>query len=373
MNLFCRWCREAGLHIRVDGIGNIFGRRDGYQHDHAPVMVGSHLDTQPTGGRFDGAYGVLAALEAVKTLNDLGLATRKPIEIVSWTNEEGARFTPAMLGSAVFTGKIKLEQALALTDSNGISVRAALDAIGYLGTGMAGGEPVDAYFESHIEQGPVLEKNGIPIGVVTGGQAIRWFDVKLSGQGAHAGTTPMEFRRDALVAAAEMIKKLEEIAGDFAPRGLVTVGQVIIPNSSRNTIPAHVSFTVDFRHHEDKVIDAMEQAMRLELERVARRRRVETEISVYWNSPVTPFDRECVAAVAQSAAALGYAHQEIVSGAGHDAINMAHYFPTAMVFIPCVNGLSHNEAEEVLPEHVAQGADVLLNAVLMRAGVYLQM
>ena len=207
--------QEAGLHFRVDGIGNIFGRRDGYQHDHAPVMVGSHLDTQPTGGRFDGAYGVLAALEAVRTLNDLGLATRKPIEIVSWTNEEGARFTPAMLGSAVFTGKIKLEQALALTDSNGISVRAALDAIGYLGTGVAGGEPVDAYFEAHIEQGPVLEKNGIPIGVVTGGQGIRWFDVKLSGQGAHAGTTPMGFRRDALVAAAEMIQKLEQIAGDL--------------------------------------------------------------------------------------------------------------------------------------------------------------
>jgi N-carbamoyl-L-amino-acid hydrolase len=372
-DLFCRWCLEAGLQVRVDGIGNIFAKRDGYQHDHAPVMVGSHLDTQPTGGRFDGAYGVLAALEAVRTLNDLGLATRKPIEIVSWTNEEGARFTPAMLGSAVFTGKIALEQALSVTDSNGISVRAALNAIGYLGTGTADREPVDAYFEAHIEQGPVLEKNGIPIGVVTGGQGIRWFDVKLTGQGAHAGTTPMEFRRDALFAAADMIQKLEEIAGDFAPRGLVTVGQIAVPNSSRNTIPAHVSFTVDIRHHEDKAIDAMEQAMRLELERVACRRRVETEISVYWNSPVTPFDRDCVAAVAQAAAALGYPHQEIVSGAGHDAINMAHYFPTAMVFIPCVSGLSHNEAEAALPEHVAQGADVLLNAVLMRARVYPEM
>jgi N-carbamoyl-L-amino-acid hydrolase len=368
-DLFCRWCRNAGLQVRIDGIGNIFARRERYQYNDAPVMAGSHLDTQPTGGRFDGAYGVLAALEVVRTLNDLGITTHKPIEIVCWTNEEGARFTPAMLGSAVFTGKITLDQALALTDSNGISVRAALDATGYLGTGAVGGGPVDAYFEAHIEQGPVLEENGIPIGVVTGGQGIRWFDVKLSGHGAHAGTTPMEFRRDALFAAAEMIQTLEQIAGEFAPRGLVTVGQIVIPNASRNTIPAQVSFTVDFRHPADKSIDAMEQAMRLELERVARRRRVETDISIYWNSPVTPFDNDCVVAVAQSAAALGYAHQEIVSGAGHDAINMAHYFPTAMVFIPCANGLSHNEAEEALPEHVAQGADVLLNAVLARAGV----
>jgi N-carbamoyl-L-amino-acid hydrolase len=338
------------------------------QPDHPPVLAGSHLDTQPTGGRFDGAYGVLAALEVLRTLNDLGIATSKPVEIVSWTNEEGARFTPAMLGSAVFTGMIELEQALSATDAEGTSVGAALDTIRYRGDCAVGGIPIDTYFEAHIEQGPVLEKNGMPIGVVTGGQGIRWLDVNVSGHGAHAGTTPMEFRRDAMFAAAEMIHQLEQMARDFAPRGLVTVGQIAIPNSSRNTIPARVSFTVDLRHHEDQVIDAMEQAMRVELDRVARSRGVAVETGVYWNSPVTPFDSGCVAAVEAAATALGYPHQEIVSGAGHDAINMARYCPTAMIFIPCVNGLSHNEAEAALPEHVAQGADVLLNAVLARAG-----
>jgi len=196
-DLFSRWCREAGLQLRVDGIGNLFARRAAEQPDHPPVLVGSHLDSQPTGGRFDGAYGVLAALEVVRSLNDLGITTRKPVEIVSWTNEEGARFTPAMLGSAVFTGKIDLEQALSAADADGITVGAALDAIGYRGSCAVGGIPIDTYFEAHIEQGPVLEKSGVPIGVVTGGQGIRWFDVKVSGNGAHAGTTPMEFRRDA--------------------------------------------------------------------------------------------------------------------------------------------------------------------------------
>lgn len=367
-DLFSRWCQEAGLQVRADGIGNLFARRVADQPDHAPVLVGSHLDTQPTGGRFDGAYGVLAALEVVRTLNDLKITTFKPVEIVSWTNEEGARFTPAMLGSAVFTGMIELEQALSATDAEGITAGAALDAIGYRGACAAGGIPIDTYFEAHIEQGPVLEKSGMPIGVVTGGQGIRWLDVKVLGHGAHAGTTPMEFRRDALFASAEMIQKLEQMARDFAPRGLVTVGQIAIPNSSRNTIPAQVSFTADLRHHEDDVIDAMEQAMRVELDRIARSRGVAAEIGVYWKSPVTPFDGGCVAAVEAAVSALGYRHQQIVSGAGHDAINMARYCPSSMIFIPCVNGLSHNEAEAALPEHVAQGADVLLNAVLARAG-----
>jgi N-carbamoyl-L-amino-acid hydrolase len=367
-DLFSRWCREAGLQVEVDGIGNLFARRTGDEPGHPPVMVGSHLDTQPTGGRFDGAYGVLAALEVVRTLNDLGARTRKPIEVVSWTNEEGSRFAPAMLGSAVFTGNISLEQAMTPVDAGGISVGAALDSIGYRGSRAVRGIPVDTYFEAHIEQGPVLEKNQKAIGIVTGGQAIRWFDVKVLGQGGHAGTVPIEFRHDALVAAAEMIQKLERIAAGFAPPGVITVGQIAIPGSSRNTIPAEVSFTLDLRHFQDPAVDAIEQTIRVELEAIARRRGVRAEIVVIWNSPVTPFDRDCVAAVAQAAAALSYPRQEIVSGAGHDAIHMARYCPTAMVFIPCVGGLSHNEAEMALPEHAAQGADVLFHAVLARAG-----
>jgi N-carbamoyl-L-amino-acid hydrolase len=331
-------------------------------------MVGSHLDTQPTGGRFDGVYGVLAALEVVRTLNDLGATTRKPIEIVSWTNEEGSRFAPAMLGSAAFTGDITLEAALAAADAQGIRVGAALDAIGYRGARAVGGIPVDTYFEAHIEQGPVLERNGKAIGVVTGGQGIRWFNVNVLGQGGHAGTVPMDFRRDALVAAAEMVQRLERIAVGFDPRAVITVGQIAIPSSSRNTIPGQVSFTIDLRHPEDEAIDAIQQAIRAGLDEIARRRGGQAEMVTVWNSPFTPFDPACVAAVAKSAAALGYSHQEIVSGAGHDAINMARYCPTAMVFIPCAGGLSHNEAEAASPEHVAQGADVLFHAVLARAG-----
>jgi len=367
-DLFCRWCREAGLRVEVDGIGNLFARRGGKQPDHPPVMVGSHLDTQPTGGRFDGVYGVLAALEVVRTLNDLGIATRKPVELVSWTNEEGSRFAPAMLGSAAFTGDITLEAALAAADAQGVRVGAALDAIGYRGARPLGGVKVDTYFEAHIEQGPVLERNGNVIGVVTGGQGIRWFNVSVLGQGGHAGTVPMDFRRDALVAAAEMIQRLERIAVDFDLRAMLTVGQLAIAGSSRNTISGQVSFTIDLRHHEDRAIDAIEQALRDGLDEIARRRGVQTEIVTVWNSPFTPFDSACVAAVANSAVALGYSHQEIVSGAGHDAINMARYCPTAMVFIPCAGGLSHNEAESASPEHAAQGADVLFHAVLARAG-----
>ncbi|SES30280.1 N-carbamoyl-L-amino-acid hydrolase [Pseudomonas sp. NFPP19] len=365
--LFAQWCTEAGMSLSVDPIGNLFARRPGSDPDAAPVMMGSHLDTQPEGGRFDGVYGVLAGLEVVRTLNDLGIQTRKPLEVAVWTNEEGARFTPAMFGSAVFTGVMALDAALAVRDAGGISVAQALQRTGYAGSRPLGAA-VDAYFEAHIEQGPILEDNAKSIGVVSGGQAIRWLDVQVEGLAAHAGTTPMPLRKDALYGAAQMILAVEQLAADFAPQGLTTVGELSIAKSSRNTIPGLLSFTVDLRHHQDRQIAAMEQQVEERLQAIAGQRGLKVSISRHWVSPATPFDAECVAAVQQAVDGLGYPQQSIVSGAGHDAILLARYCPTAMVFIPCVGGLSHNEAEDVLPEDVRQGADVLLNAVLARAG-----
>lgn len=365
--LFSHWCKAAGLTLSVDAIGNLFARRAGTDNDAAPVMIGSHLDTQPEGGRFDGVYGVLAGLEVIRSLDDHGIQTRKPLEIAVWTNEEGARFTPAMLGSAVFTGALALDKALATTDGDGVSVDEALRATGYNGERALGGA-VDAYFEAHIEQGPILEDNAKTIGVVTGGQAIRWLDVRVEGMAAHAGTTPMALRKDALYGAAKMIQALENLAADFAPHGLTTVGELSIAKSSRNTIPGLLDFTVDLRHHRDVDIDAMEQQVRARLQAIADNRGLSVTITPHWISPATPFDAQCVACVQASVDALGYSQQTIISGAGHDAIHLARYCPTAMIFIPCVGGLSHNEAEDVLPEDVRQGTDVLLNAVLKRAG-----
>jgi N-carbamoyl-L-amino-acid hydrolase len=364
--LFAHWCREAGLTLSVDRIGNLFARRAGTDPHAAPVMMGSHLDTQPEGGRFDGVYGVLAGLEVIRRLDDLGIQTHKPLEIAVWTNEEGARFTPAMLGSAVFTGSLALEKGLASSDADGVSVAQALAVTGYNGERPLGGA-VDAYFEAHIEQGPILEDNGKSIGVVTGGQAIRWLDVRVEGMAAHAGTTPMKLRKDALYGAAQMIQALEGLATDFAPEGLTTVGELSIAKSSRNTIPGLVNFTVDLRHHRDSAIDEMEQQVRQRLADIASRRGLNVSVEPHWISPATPFDAECVAAVQQAVDGLGYAQQRIVSGAGHDAIHLARFCPTAMIFIPCVGGLSHNEAEDALPDDVRQGTDVLLNAVLTRA------
>ncbi|SAK45793.1 allantoate amidohydrolase [Caballeronia hypogeia] len=367
--IFAQWCRDADMTVSVDEIGNLFARREGADKDAPPVLIGSHLDTQPEGGRFDGVYGVLAALELVRALNDAGIVTEKPIEIVSWTNEEGARFTPAMLGSAVFTGATSLDEALAKRDAQGITLADALTQSGYRGTRAVSGQQIDAYFEAHIEQGPVLEANGTTIGIVTGGQAIRWLDVTVTGIAAHAGTTPMPYRKDAYFAAASMALELERIVESHAPRGLVTVGQVDIANASRNTIAGQVAFTVDLRHHDDSEVDAMERDLRAAFAGVAKARGVTVSVETYWRSPATPFDADCVALVAQAVDALGYSNERIVSGAGHDAIHLARHCPTAMVFIPCVDGLSHNEAEDALPEDVTRGANVLLKAVLARAGV----
>jgi N-carbamoyl-L-amino-acid hydrolase len=367
--LFIRWCEEAGCIVTVDKIGNIFARRPGRNPDLPPVMTGSHLDTQPTGGRFDGAYGVMAGLELVRTLNDLGYETEAPIEIVAWTNEEGSRFSPAMVGSGAFTGIFKLDDALATRDNNSpdLTLGGELQRIGFAGAAPVGGREVAAYFEAHIEQGPILEAAGLPVGIVTGAQGQRWYEITVTGQEAHAGPTPMPRRRDALVGAARMIDAVNRIGHAHAPYACATVGFVQISPNSRNTIPGRVFFTVDFRHPEDAVLTAMDRDLREACAQAAASQTLECEVNEFWYFPPTPFDPKLVSAVRDSATAQNYPHQDIVSGAGHDAVYMARVAPTAMIFVPCVGGISHNEIEDAKPDDLTAGCNVLLNALLEAA------
>ncbi len=365
--LFIGWCEEAGCAVRIDRIGNIFARRPGRDPNLPPVMTGSHLDTQPTGGRFDGAYGVMAGLEIVRTLNDLGYETEPPIEIVAWTNEEGARFSPAMVGSGVFAGVFTLEEALATRDNNApeLSLGAELERIGFAGPEPAGGHRVAAYFEAHIEQGPILEAAGDTIGVVTGAQGQRWYEVTVTGEEAHAGTTPMPRRRDALVGAARMIDAVNRIGVAHAPAARATCGFAQVSPNSRNTIPGRVFFTVDFRHPDDALLTQMDGELRQACaEAAARSGGLDVAVKEFWHFPPTPFDPALVAAVRDAAVAQGCPHQDIISGAGHDAVYMARVAPSAMVFVPCRDGISHNEVEDATPDDLAAGCAVLFNAIL---------
>src|SRR5580692_6726917 len=323
--LFIRWCEEAGCSVRVDRIGNIFARREGRDSSLPPIMTGSHLDTQPTGGRFDGAYGVMAGLELVRTLNDLGYETEAPIEIVAWTNEEGSRFSPAMVGSGAFTGVFPLEAALATRDNTApaLTLGAELGRIGFAGPAPVGGREVAAYFEAHIEQGPILEAAGLPIGVVTGAQGQRWYEITVTGQEAHAGPTPMPRRRDALVGAARMIDAVNRIGLAHAPYACATVGFVQVSPNSRNTIPGRVFFTVDFRHPDNDVLTQMDRDLRAACAEAAASQKLEAEVKEFWYFPLTPFDARLVNAVRAAALAQELPHQDIISGAGHDAVYMA--------------------------------------------------
>jgi N-carbamoyl-L-amino-acid hydrolase len=365
-DLFVRWCREAGCEITIDRMGNIFGRREGANPDLPPVMTGSHIDSQPTGGKFDGIYGVLAGLEVIRTLNDHGVRTDAPIEVSAWTNEEGSRFAPAMVSSGVFAGVFELEYGLGRTDLEGKTIGQELERIGYAGTAPVG-KPVRAFFEAHIEQGPILEAEKKTIGVVTDAQGQRWYECTFVGQEAHAGPTPMATRRDALVGAARIIDAVNRIGLAHAPLACATVGLVQVFPNSRNTIPGKVFFTVDFRHPRADVLAKMDAELRATIETVASELRLETKLEQIWYSPPVPFDRECVDAVRRAAEANGFSYRDIVSGAGHDACYIARVAPTAMVFIPCEGGISHNEIESATPEHVAAGCQVLLEAMLERA------
>ncbi len=368
---FVAWAKAAGCTVRVDAIGNIFARRPGERADLPPVATGSHIDTQPTGGKFDGNYGVLAGLEVLRTLNDAKVRTIAPLEIAVWTNEEGSRFVPVMMGSGVFAGAFTLDHALAQRDRDGVSVADALASIGYAGADSADGSPhaVGAYFEAHIEQGPVLEAHDATIGVVQGALGQRWYDVTVHGMEAHAGPTPMELRRDALLAAAELIAAVNRIAHEHAPHGRGTVGYVDVHPNSRNVIPGRVTLTADLRAPDDRTLAAMDAALRESCANVAAQAglRIDVEQVVYFAPQ--PFERRLVESVREGADALGLRSMDIVSGAGHDAVYLARVAPTAMIFVPCKDGISHNEIEDARPEHLEAGCNVLLHAMLLTAGI----
>ncbi|CAG9164274.1 Zn-dependent hydrolase [Cupriavidus pampae] len=370
-DLVVRWCREAGLDVRVDEIGNVFARRAGSDPTARAVATGSHIDTQPSGGKFDGNFGVLAGLEVMRTLNDLGVVTRAPLEVAIWTNEEGTRFTPVMMGSGVFAGVFEAGFACEQADRAGVTVGAALDAIGYRGAQPAGEVPggmFAAYFEAHIEQGPVLEAAGLPIGVVSGALGQQWYDVVVTGQDAHAGPTPLALRHDAMLATARMIEAVNRIARDEAPHGRGTVGYVEVTPNSRNVIPGRVDFAVDFRNLSQDGLDRMDAAMRAAFAGIADAAAVQVEIRQVVKFEPCVFAAECVNAVRRAADLLGLPNMEVVSGAGHDAVYVAQRAPTGMIFVPCKDGISHNELEDALPEHIEAGANVLLQAMLSVAG-----
>jgi N-carbamoyl-L-amino-acid hydrolase len=362
-DLFARWAREAGCLVEVDEVGNLFAMRPGTDSKAAPVLIGSHLDTQPTGGRFDGVYGVMAGLEVVRTLNDCDLRTRRPIEVASWTNEEGCRFVPAMLGSAVVAGKYDRDFAYSRTDKSGKTFGAELERIGYRGTTPARARPFRAMFEAHIEQGPILEQAGTTIGVVTGIQGLHWLDVTLEGQAAHAGPTPMEMRRDPWRAACPIIEAAVAIANANAPWGRATIGDLAVVPGSRNTVPEKLVIAVDLRHPDGATLEAMLAAFREQVRSAAERHHIRSEVTLVWYMPPTKFDAGLVDLIESSAAQLGYSRRRMVSGAGHDSLNTAQFAPTAMIFVPCAGGLSHNEAEDATPADLASGANVLLQAV----------
>jgi N-carbamoyl-L-amino-acid hydrolase len=364
---FAEWCEALGLTVRVDAIGNMFARREGRDPHRPPVMFGSHLDSQPSGGKFDGALGVLAGLEVMRTLNDLGLVTEAPLELVNWTDEEGSRFGHSLMGSGVWAGVYPLEKAHGLRDVEGVSVAEALDSIGYRGAEPAQAFPADAYFELHIEQGPILEQEGKLIGIVTGAQAQVWWDAVCTGRDSHAGTTPPSARKDALVAAARIIDLVDRMMRARGEDGRGTVGFVQVLPNSRNVVPGEVRFSVEFRHPDTAEIECLAAEFPREAAAIARGCGVGLELTELFRFAHQPFDPECVNLVRQAAARLGYSAREILSGAGHDAVYVARRVPTAMIFTPCKDGLSHNEAESILPEEAAAGAQVLFEVVVARA------
>jgi N-carbamoyl-L-amino-acid hydrolase len=366
-DLFIRWCEQAGCQVSIDPVGNIFARRPGRDNALPPVVTGSHLDSQPTGGKFDGAYGVLAGLEVLRAMNDNAVETEAPVEVVVWTNEEGSRFAPAMMGSGVYAGLFPLEDIYAAKDVDGNSFGAELERIGYKG------EPLDrraigAYFEAHIEQGPILEAEQRTIGIVTGAQGQRWFEVTLTGMEAHAGPTPMARRRDALVGAARLVQAVNRIGHEFQPDACATVGMMQVHPNSRNVIPGRVFMTIDFRHPDDERLASMDAALRREVDALAGEGRLELDLKQILDFQATPFDSGCVEAVRVGADRFGFSHRDIISGAGHDAVYIAKVAPAGMIFVPCEDGISHNEIENATLEDLAAGCQVLLHAVLDKAG-----
>lgn len=363
-DLFKRWCEELGCEVRVDTMGNIFARRAGLSDAVPPIMTGSHLDTVPTGGKFDGALGVLAGLEVLRTLHDLNYQTYAPIEVAVWTNEEGSRFSPAMVASGVFAGVIPIEHAKARADKDGLILGDELQRIGYVGPEQTGAHPVSAFFELHIEQGPILEATTTVIGAVTAVQALRWYELSLRGREAHAGTTPMHMRRDALLAAASIIQAVDAIAREAGEAGRGTVGFIEAAPNGRNVISSSVFLCIDLRHPDDSALADMDAKLREAARALPGAFGVEAELEQVISTPAVNFDATCLEMIRASAQQHGYSCREMVSGAGHDAVYLARVAPTAMIFVPCREGLSHNEAEWTEPDHCRAGCDILLSSIL---------
>jgi N-carbamoyl-L-amino-acid hydrolase len=361
-------CEKAGCEVHVDALGSMFAIRPGKDKTKLPVGIGSHLDTQPTGGKFDGVLGVLAGLEVIRTLNDAGIETDAPICLVNWTNEEGSRFAPAMMASGAYAGDFTVEDILARKDAEGVTVGAALDAIGYRGAEPVGKQRLGAFVELHIEQGPILEREEKTIGVVERGQGILWYDGHITGMERHA-STPMEYRQDAMAALAEIVLAIELIANSHAPNAVATVGEAVIAAPSRNVVPGEIAFTMDVRSPEGAIMTALDTEISAAVAGIASKRRVEIAFDNVWRKPPTIFDKDVVGAVEQATAALGYSNRRITSGAGHDACNLNAVMPTAMIFVPCKDGLSHNELEDATQTDCAAGANVLLHTTLALAGV----
>ncbi|MFK8076496.1 MAG: Zn-dependent hydrolase [Granulosicoccus sp.] len=367
--LFERWCTDAGLTMGLDKMGTMFAQRAGTDPNASPVYVGSHLDTQPTGGKYDGVLGVLGGLEIIRQLNDMNIKTKHPIVVVNFTNEEGTRFPPAMVASGVFAGVHTLDWAYAREDADGKTLGDELKRVGYLGDEEVGDRKMHAFFELHIEQGPILEKDAIDIGVVTHGQGLKWLEVTLLGKESHTGSTPMPMRVNAGLGMARMTELVNDIALSHAPNAVGAIGHCDVYPNSRNIIPGKVVFTVDFRHPDKAVISDMETRFRAGVKEISDGIGLQHSIEQVGGFDPVEFDQDCVSAVRAAANRLGYSHRDLVSGAGHDACWINRVAPTAMVMCPCVDGLSHNEAEEISPEWAAAGTNVLFHAVVETAQI----
>jgi N-carbamoyl-L-amino-acid hydrolase len=367
--LFQKWCDEAGLKMGVDQMGTMFARREGTDPEALPVYVGSHLDTQPTGGNFDGVLGVLGGLEVIRSLNDLGIKTKHPIVVTNWTNEEGTRFAPAMLASGVFAGVLKQDWAYDRTDAKGKRFGDELERIGWKGEEEVGTRKMKAFFELHIEQGPILEDENIDIGVVTHGQGLYWLQVTLTGTEAHTGSTPMYKRRNAGLGMARITELVHEVAMDYQPDAVGAVGHMEVYPNSRNIIAGRTVFTIDIRSPDKETLDEMRARIEDGIGTICEALDIEHVIEEVGHFDPVTFDEGCVKAVRDAATRLGYTHRDIVSGAGHDACWINRVAPTSMIFCPCVDGLSHNEDEDIYPEWAAAGCNVLFHAVVETAEI----
>lgn len=367
--LFQKWCLDAGCTMGLDTMGNMFARREGTDPEALPVYVGSHLDTQPTGGKYDGVLGVLGGLEILRTLNDLGIQTKHPIVVTNWTNEEGTRYAPAMLASGVFAGVHTEDWANAIEDADGKTFGSELERIGWKGDEPVGARKMHAFFELHIEQGPILEAEGKDIGVVTHGQGLSWTQITITGRDSHTGSTPMPMRKNAGLGMARILEKVDQIAWSHAPHAVGAAGHIDVHPNSRNVIPGKVVFTVDFRSPNLSVIEDMEQRLRVESQKIADDMGLDIEFEKVGGFDPVEFDETCVTAVRNAAQRLGYSHMDLISGAGHDACWINQVTPTAMVMCPCVDGLSHNEAEEISQDWATAGTDVLMHAVVETAEI----